>query len=118
MLKTLVIKLERESLIRNTTDSLSEYKTRSAKLFLRNLRGVAFYAVPHAGSTNFSAYVNKVLRCKNKHHRGIMGNMKPYRRDMDQLSVDFDRIVTDISIYAFCEGKAMEEEVRMGWNMV
>ncbi|KAH8950442.1 hypothetical protein BDL97_10G085300 [Sphagnum fallax] len=41
-----------------------------------------------------------------------MGNIKPYSREMNQLSVDFDRIVTEneINIYAFCEGKAMEQE--------
>jgi hypothetical protein len=43
-----------------------------------------------------------------------MGNIEPYRRDMNQLSVDFDRIVTEneVNIYAFCEGKPMEQEVR------
>jgi hypothetical protein len=46
-----------------------------------------------------------------------MGNFEPYRRDMNQLSVDFDRIVTEneINIYAFCEGKPMEQEVRLCW---
>ncbi|CAK9195230.1 unnamed protein product [Sphagnum troendelagicum] len=41
-----------------------------------------------------------------------MGNIEPYRRDMNQLSVDFDPIVTEneINIYAFCEGKPMEQE--------
>ncbi|CAN5954589.1 unnamed protein product [Sphagnum jensenii] len=41
-----------------------------------------------------------------------MANIEPYRRDMNLLSVDFDRIVTEneINIYAFCEGKPMEQE--------
>ncbi len=116
-MKSLVVKLERESTIRNPSNSFSESTAWRAKAFLRNVRGVAFYAVPHAGSTNIPTYVNKLLRCKNRHHRGIMGNIEPYRRDMNQLSVDFDRIVTEneINIYAFCEGKPMEQEVRMCW---
>ncbi|CAK9195232.1 unnamed protein product [Sphagnum troendelagicum] len=112
VLKSLVVKLERESTIRNPSNSFSKSMARHAKAFLRNVRGVAFYAVPHAGSTNIPTYVNKLLRCKNRHHRGIMGNIEPYRRDMNQLSVDFDRIVTEneISIYAFCEGQPMKHE--------
>jgi hypothetical protein len=36
---------------------------------------------------------------------------------MEQLSVDFDRIVTEnkINIYAFCEGVPMEQLVCMCW---
>jgi hypothetical protein len=113
VLKSLVVKLKRESTIGSPDNSFSEAISRRAKVFLKNMRGVAFYAVPHAGSTNIPTYVNKLLRCKNRHHRGIMGNIEPYRRDMNQLSVDFDGIVTEnkINIYAFCEGKPMEQEV-------
>jgi len=117
VLKSLVVKLERRSTIRSPNNSFSRGMAHRAKMFLGNVRGVAFYAVPHAGSTNFPKYVNKLLRCKNSHRRGIMGNMKPFRRDMNQLSVDFDCIVTqnEINIYAFCEGRGMEQVVRMCW---
>ncbi|CAM6028482.1 unnamed protein product [Sphagnum balticum] len=110
VLKSLVVKLKRESTIRNPTNSWSKSTVQHAKVFLRNVRGVAFYAVPHAGSSNFTEYVNKLLRCYNRHH-GIMDNIRPWQRDMEQLSVDFDRIVTEneISIYAFCEGRPMEQ---------
>ncbi len=112
-MKSLVVKMKRESTILSPSNSVSESMALHAKEFLRNVRGVAFYAVPHAGSTNIRTYVNKLLRCKNRHHRGIMGNIEPYRRDMNQLSVDFDHIVTEneINIYAFCEGRPMEQEV-------
>ncbi|CAM6001176.1 unnamed protein product [Sphagnum balticum] len=112
VLKSFVVKMERESSILSPSNSFSEAMARRAKVFLKNVRGVAFYAVPHAGSTNIPTYVNKLLRCKNRHHGGIMGNIEPYRRDMNQLSIDFDRIVTEneINIYAFCEGKPMEQE--------
>jgi hypothetical protein len=45
----------------------------------------------------------------------LFQNLMDRRRDMNQLSVDFDRIVTEnvINIYAFCEGRPTEEVVRM-----
>jgi hypothetical protein len=117
VLKSLVVKLKRESTMQNTTNPFSKATVQRAKVFLRNVRGVAFYAVPHAGSRSFPGYVNKLLRCYNRHHCGIMGNIRPCQRDMEQLSEDFDRIVTEneVSIYAFCEGRPMEEVVRMCW---
>jgi hypothetical protein len=39
-----------------------------AKEFLSNLRGVAFYAVPHAGSRNFGEYVKKLFRYNIRHY--------------------------------------------------
>jgi hypothetical protein len=41
------------------------------------MRGVAFYAVPHAGSSKFAEYVKMLLRCNNRHHPGIMDNINP-----------------------------------------
>ncbi|CAK9265638.1 unnamed protein product [Sphagnum jensenii] len=110
VLKSLVVKLKRESTIQNPNNSWSKATVQRGKVFLRNVRGVAFYAVPHAGSTNFRKYVNK-LRCNNRHHPGIMDNIQPWQRDMEQLSVDFDCIVTEneIIIYAFCEGRPMAQ---------
>jgi hypothetical protein len=77
---------------------------------------VAFYAVPHAGSSNIAKYVNKLLRCNNKHHPQIVVNIRPWQRDMEQLSLDFDDIVNEnkINIYAFCEGRPMDV-VPMCW---
>ncbi len=117
MLKRLVVKLKRASTIQNRTNSWSEATVQCAKVFLRNVRGVAFYAVPHAGSRNFAEYVNKLLRCNKRHHCGIMENIRPWQRDMEQLSRDFDLIVDEniINIYAFCEGRRMEQVVRMCW---
>jgi hypothetical protein len=111
VLKSLVVKLKRASTIRNPTNALSKATVQCAEVFLRNVRGVAFYAVPHAGASNIAKYVNKLLRCNKRHHRGIMDNIQPWQRDMEQLSVDFDDIVNEnkINIYAFCEGRPMEQ---------
>jgi hypothetical protein len=110
VLKSLVVKLKRESTIGNCPNSWSKATVQCAKEFLSNVRGLAFYAVPHAGSKNLAEYVNKL---NIRHRPGIMDNIQPGRRDMEQLSVDFDRIVEEyeISIYAFCEGRPMEQVV-------
>jgi hypothetical protein len=117
VLKSLVVKLKMRLAIENATDSWSKATVQCAKVFLSNVRGVAFYAVPHAGSSNIAKYVNKLLRCYNRHHHGIMDNIRPWQRDMEELSVEFDSIVTEneINIYAFCEGRPMEQVVRMCW---
>ncbi len=117
MLESLVVKLKRASTIQNPSDSWSRATVQRAKVFLRNVRGVAFYAVPHAGISNIPKYVTKLLRCNNKHHRGIMDNIQPWQRDMEWLSEDFHDIVNEnkINIYAFCEGRPMEHVVRMCW---
>jgi hypothetical protein len=115
VLKSLVVKLKWRLTIDNAIDSWSKAIVECAKLFLSNVRGVAFYAVPHAGSSNIAKYVNKLLRCKNRRHPGIVDNIRPWKRDMAQLSEDFDRIVYEnkINIYAFCEGRPMKEVVCM-----
>jgi len=79
VLKSLVVKLKRASTIRNTTNSWSKITVQCAKAFLRNVRGVAFYVVPHTGASNIAEYVNKLLRSNNRHHRGIMDNIQPWQ---------------------------------------
>jgi len=117
VLKSLVVKLKRVATIGNATDSWSKATVQCAKVFLRNVRGVAFYAVPHAQASNIAKYVDKLLRCNNRHHGGIVDNIQPWRKDMEQLSMDFDDIVheNEINIYAFCEGIPMEHVVRICW---
>jgi triacylglycerol esterase/lipase EstA (alpha/beta hydrolase family) len=116
VLKSLVVKLKRESTIQNPINSWSKATVHCAKMFLRNVRAVAFYAVPHAGSTNFLKYVNK-LRRNNRRHPGIMDNIRPWQRDVEQLSVDFDPIVieNEINVYAFCEGRSTAQVVFTCW---
>ncbi len=117
MLKSLVVKLKRKSAVENATDRWSEATVQCAEMFLNHVTGVAFYAVPHAGSRKFAKYVKRLLKCNNGHQPGIMDNIQPWQRDMEQLSVDFEDIVNEkfISIYAFCEGKPIEHVVRICW---
>ncbi len=65
VLKSLVVKLVKASAIQNPTNPLSEITVQRAKAFLRNVRGVAFYSVPHSGS-NIAENVNKLVRYCNQ----------------------------------------------------
>jgi hypothetical protein len=117
VLKSLVVELKRASTIQNPTYYWSKATVQCAKVFLRNLRGVAFYAVPHAVLSDIPQYVNNLLRCNNRHNAGIMDKIPPWQRDMEWLSLKFDWIVTEnkIRTYAFCEGRPMEQVVRTCW---
>jgi len=79
---------------------------------------VAFYAVPHAGSTKFVEYARKSLTWNKRVLGRIMDNIQPEQPDMATLSVDFQEIVNTnkINIYAFCEGTPMKKLVRMCWR--
>ncbi len=117
MLKSLVEILKtRES----GTDAWSKAAVQCGKAFLSHVRVVAFYAVPHAGSTKFPEYVKKLLTCNKRDIilGRIMDNIQPGQRDMEKLSVHFDEIVNanKITIYAFCEGRPMGKLVRMCWR--
>ncbi len=72
MLKSLVVKLKT---MQNRTDWSSRSTYLCAKVFLSNVRGAAFYAVPHAGSTKFAQYVMKLLTCNKRDLARIMDNI-------------------------------------------
>ncbi len=75
MLKSLVVKLK----TMQKTNDWSKATYKCGERFFSNVRGVAFYAVPHAGSSKFAEYVTMLLRCNNRHHPGIMDNIQPWQ---------------------------------------
>jgi hypothetical protein len=84
------------------------------EFFLKNLKGVVFYSVPHAGGTqDLSKYFKWQCQqiAKDKTLSGLLKNMKSFNRKMEQLSIDFDKhICKDINIYAFAEGLPIDNE--------
>jgi hypothetical protein len=72
VLKSLVVKLKT---MQNHTDCLSRSTYLCAKVFLSNVRGAAFYSVPHAGSTKIAEYVTKLLTCNKRDLARIMDNI-------------------------------------------
>jgi hypothetical protein len=106
VLKSLVVMAKKMS-IKDPTDSWTRAAVDRAKAFLNNVRGVVFYAVPHAGSDNIAKYVNNLLRSNDKHHARIMENVQPWQQDMEELSQEFENVLKEkkVNVYAFGEGK-------------
>jgi hypothetical protein len=80
--------------------------------FLNNLKGVVFYSVPHAGGTqDLSKYFKWQCQqiAKDTTELGLLENMKSFNPKMEQLSVDFNKVICkDLNIYAFSEGLAID----------
>jgi hypothetical protein len=89
---------------------LDEQSKKRANKFLKNLKGIVFYAVPHAGSKLESYF----QRCNSNWSNKIFGvklarfmeNLKPNQSRMENLSTTFDSIMIGLraSVYAFVEG--------------
>ncbi len=67
VLKSLVFKAWKR-FSHNLVNALEEHYVKHAKTFLKNLKGVAFYAVPHDGS-HIENYLQRLLNPKSKQSR-------------------------------------------------
>jgi triacylglycerol esterase/lipase EstA (alpha/beta hydrolase family) len=88
---------------RNSSDGRAISK---AKEFLKNLKLVVFYAVPHSGADaeTLTAYVKY---CSGRAASWLPENMKPFSRKMAKISVMMEDAFYNkkINIYAFLEGQ-------------
>ncbi|KAH8934182.1 hypothetical protein BDL97_18G069400 [Sphagnum fallax] len=82
--------------------------------FLKNLKGVVFYSVPHAGGTqDLSKYFKWQCQqiAKDTTPSSLLKNMESFNPKMEQLSIDFNKsICENINIYAFVEGLPIDNE--------
>ncbi len=100
--------------VKNELDGQSK---RRANNFLKNLKGIVFYAVPHAGSELESYF----KRCSSNWSAKIFGlkmakfmeNLKPHQSRMENLSTTFDSIIKGlpVNVYAFMEGIPTKDAV-------
>jgi hypothetical protein len=91
-------------------NEIDEQSRRSANKFLKNLQGIVFYAVPHAGSELESYF----KRCSSNWSDKIFGvklarfmeNLKSHQSRMENLSNTFDSIMKElhVNVFAFMEG--------------
>jgi hypothetical protein len=96
---------------------IDEQSKRNATKFLRNLKGIVFYAVPHAGSELESYF----KRCSSNWSNKIFGvklarfmeNLKPHQSKMESLTTTFDSIMNGlrVNVYAFMEGIPTKDAV-------
>jgi surfactin synthase thioesterase subunit len=117
VLKSLVVEVQQHThqRITNLADATIN---RSCKSFLQNLKGRIFYGVPHAGgSEGFFKYFSwkcqqiNTMKKKIKIHSSLLKNLTSFNRQMEELSVDFEKAITqDLIIYAFNEGRPLEEK--------
>ncbi|CAN5959698.1 unnamed protein product [Sphagnum jensenii] len=88
---------------RNSSDGRAISK---AKEFLKNLKLVVFYAVPHSGADaeSLTDYVNY---CSGRAASWLPENMKPFSRRMAKMSVMMEDAFYNkkINVYAFGEGQ-------------
>jgi hypothetical protein len=113
VLKSLVIEMHKHVYQMQMTNL--DVKTKNCcEKFLKNLKGVVFYSVPHAGGTqDLSKYFKWQCQhiAKDKTRSGLLKNMKSFNRKMEQLSTDFEgSICKDTNIYAFAEGLPVDNK--------
>ncbi|KAH8968782.1 hypothetical protein BDL97_03G148300 [Sphagnum fallax] len=107
VLKSLVVEMHKH-VHQKKINNLDVTVQKCCEKFLKNLKGVVFYSVPHAGGTqDLSKYFKWQHQqiTKDRTQLGLLGNMESFNRKMEQLSTDFIKSTCeDINIYAFVEG--------------
>ncbi len=117
MIKSLVEEARKRARLGNVRNAIDRKAKASAEMFLKNLKGVIFYAVPHSGSKNLISYFSRCNQITIPRRvvklAGFMQNVQPLQLKMENLSTTFDAIVEELSInvYAFVEGKPMKDVV-------
>jgi hypothetical protein len=105
VIKALVNETTRRSGIAQTND-LNASTVKKSKRFLKNLKLVVFYAVPHSGADaqTLTDHVNSWARRTNS---CLPENMKPFSRKMAKMSVMMEDAFynKEINIHAFGEGQ-------------
>jgi hypothetical protein len=113
VLKSLVIEMHKNVYQMQMTNLDAKTKNCCEK-FLKNLKGVVFYSVPHAGGTeDLSKYFKWQCEhiAKDKTRSSLLKNMKSFDQKMEQLSIDFSKSIReDVNIYAFAEGSPIDDK--------
>ncbi len=116
VLKSLVVNA-RKHIYQKVTNEYERRTKKNCERFLENLKGTIFYGVPHTGGPKLLEYftwqsqeMNSIDKKLMKAQSSLLHNIQYFNRQMEQLSVDFvDAIETNINIYAFAEGKPLNQ---------
>jgi len=113
VLKSLVVEMHK-LVYQKQTNKLDAKSHIFCEIFLKNLKGVVFYSVPHAGGTqDLSRYFKWQCQqiAKDTTPSSLLKNMESFNQKMEQLSIDFiESICENINIYAFVEGLPINNE--------
>ncbi len=117
VIKSLVEEARKRARLGNVRNDYDRKAKASAEMFLKHLKGVVFYAVPHSGSKNLISYFSRCNQITTLRRdvklAGFMQNVQPHQFKIEKLASTFDAIVQELSInvYAFFEGKPMKDGV-------
>jgi hypothetical protein len=113
VLKSLVVEMHKQ-VYQKQINNLDVKVQNCCEKFLKTLKGVVFYSVPHAGGTqDLSKYFKWQCQriTKDPTQLGLLRNMESFDLKMEQLSIDFNKtICEDINIYAFIEGLPIDNK--------
>jgi hypothetical protein len=113
VLKSLVVEMHKH-VYQKQRNKLGVKTQNGCEDFLKNLKGVVFYSVPHAsGTQDLSKYFKWQCQqiAKDKTQSGLLKNMKFFDQKMEQLSIDFNKYICEnINIYAFVEGLPIDNK--------
>ncbi len=113
VLKSLVVEMHKH-VYQKKMNHLDVEAQNCCEKFLKNLKGVVFYSVPHAGGTqDLSKYFKWQCQqiAKDTTPSGLLKNMESFNTEMEQLSIDFNKSIWEnINIYAFVEALPIDNE--------
>jgi len=105
VLKSLVVEMHKH-VYQKQMNNLDDKVQNCCEKFLKNLKGVVFYSVPHAGGTqDLSNYFKWQCQqiSEDTTPSSLLNYMESFNPTMEQLSIDFN-------IYAFVEGLPIDNE--------
>jgi len=113
VLKSLVVEMHKH-VYQKQMNNLDVKVQNCCEKFLKNLKGVVFYSVPHASATqDLSRYFKWQCQqiTKDPTQLGLLRNMESFDSKMEQLLIDFNKFICeDINIYAFVEGLRIDNK--------
>jgi hypothetical protein len=116
VIESLVIEIHRISQ-QQPYDNLGKRGVENANVFLKNMVGVAFYAVPHAGSRQLIEYIcgQCEINLDSKQLAKVLENIDPSISKAADLSNDFSNILSSCTnvygVYVFIETQPIDDNV-------
>jgi len=114
VIKSLVEEARKRARLGNVRNALDRKAKESAEMFLKNLKGVVFYAVPHSGSEKLISYFSRCNQITIPGKRAAFMQIdQPHQFKMEKSSTTFDAIAAELSlsVFALVEGKPMKDAV-------
>jgi triacylglycerol esterase/lipase EstA (alpha/beta hydrolase family) len=97
--------MRREAVQSADATELTKIMDSQCREFLKHIRHIIFYAVPHLGA-DYAKYAKLLDKIVNLRLAGIVDNMEPFQKEMKDLSDNFQLAIcrkSRIPIYAFAE---------------